>query len=130
MNWASIYTVVVAVGGLLLICVGLWRAAKGSYNKATMEALRADIDDWKDRDERKDRIIAEMQLKQANQEQRIDGLQRENEMLKELVTQKARVDEIAKELRSHRDESIIWINQILTIVSHGEVKAIELPKSH
>lgn len=99
-QWAA---VVAVVGGILGITAGLGGLVvwfKGSYNKARYEALKEDVEAYARREERHEKEMTECQGQVAVLTARVQHLEEENLMLKELSTQRAAVDSLAVEVHA------------------------------
>lgn len=94
------------IAGIIVLFTGALVFVRGSYNKARIEALRADIADYKSREESHDREIGECNHKIGNLQQRCDHLESENITLRDLVTQRAAVEGLAAALTEHHRESL------------------------
>lgn len=106
------------VGAILtvLILAGVAAAlVRGSYNKASIEALRTDNNDLRERlDDRDEKLKEKDQtfeneiklrdLRETQLEERCDHLESENKTLMEMVTQRAEVAAVAGRLEDHHTE--------------------------
>lgn len=108
------------VGAILtvLVLAGLAAAlVRGSYNKASIEALRSDNADLRERLDDRDEKLAEKDtafdheiemrnLRETQLEERCEHLEAENKTLMELVTQRAEVAAVAERLEEHHYEAM------------------------
>jgi cell shape-determining protein MreC len=93
-----------ALLGIIIIVTGILVFVRGSYNKATIEALRSDIRDYETREVAHDRELASVTSRLQTCEAEKETLKVENYRLQEMVTQKAAVEELKVETIRLRDE--------------------------
>lgn len=102
-NFGSIVGIIGGVCGILVLLTGALVFAKGSFSKARIEALRDDNEDLRSR-------VSDLEKKEALQHKDIERLQGENELLKEMVTQRAQVDAVVSLLNMHHEQAVdTWI---------------------
>lgn len=94
------------VAGLIVLFTGALVFMRGSYNKARIEALRQDIADYRQREDSRERDIQACNLKIEHLTSKANHLESENTSLRELVTQRAAVENLAKSLNRHHAESL------------------------
>lgn len=115
MDIQGILGVVGAIVSITVLAGGIVVFFKGSYNKARIEALRQDLTDEKSRNESMRRRVEEDHAKMQVMEGDIVHLKDENQMLREMVTQRAEVErltglfmdaiqEVMHELKAIREE--------------------------
>lgn len=128
---------VAVAGGILGIIVflgGLAAYFTGSYNKARIDALRQDLVDAANREEQheKDRLADSIRIEALERE--VEHLKQENDILRELATQRAAtealkqsMDTMANEMRkmirvlsTHHSESVSnWQGIKRAVEKHG-----------
>jgi phage I-like protein len=106
MNVAEWIGIIGGAAGLAVLLGAAYIGFKGSYNKARIEALRGDLADANVRldAERDSRMKDEGRIDKLESEVR--HLSSENELLRDLVTQRADVAAIATALSAHHDEAL------------------------
>lgn len=113
-NWFGTFIEVVgAILALLILIGGAFALVRGSFNKARADKLREDLDDA---DRRLGVTEHDLQLekgKTATLEAKVEGQEREIAMLREMVTQRAAVEnlgatmsEMLTELRTHHQVAL------------------------
>ncbi len=98
-EWQSWFAIVGGLFGIVAVIGGALVVFRGSYNKARIEALRADVDDYARREQRHEQQRIEDRGKIETLEAKVTALENENNMLRELATQRAAVSELAIEVR-------------------------------
>lgn len=94
-----IMSVAVAAGaGLALV--------RGSYTKVRMEALREDNSDLRNRVKDCEDKVSASEAREQLLDQQVKHMQRENDLLKEMVTQRANVEGIGNMLQYHHDQAM------------------------
>lgn len=83
--------------GILVLLMGAFVYAKGTYSKARIEALREDNADLRDR-------VNDLEKKEVLLTKDVVKLQGENELLKGLVTQRAQVDTLLEALNQYHEQ--------------------------
>lgn len=97
------------VGGIIAIIgaiVGVWMFAKGSYNKARIQALREDNDDLRKRVDDADKELEKCNARADKHELELKNLHTENALLRELVSQRVEFTEMIGMLNEHHDKSM------------------------
>lgn len=112
--------------GFIVLIASLIVAAKGSYNKARIQGLREDLDDSRNREEDREREVKDLQAKQEVCTAQIEGVMRENEVLKDLVTQRVEITVLRTQLESHHHEAMSAWTKLHRDLQH--LQAITLNK--
>lgn len=98
--------IVATLVGLMVILGAGWVTFKGSFNKATIIGLREDNTDLRNRVTDLELESTRLKTKTEVQEGKIISLQNENTTLKDMITQRAQVDELKTMLAEHHTESL------------------------
>ena len=112
-------TLIGGVAGLIVLGTGAVLFIKGSYNKARIEALRADIADYKQREDSHDRDMADCKNEVEILRTRNEHLHDEVELLREMVTQRADVEAVMKALDTHHVQTIKALGAIKDAIVEG-----------
>ena len=108
-EWLGVIGLVIAVavaigGGLALV--------RGSYTKARMEALREDNGDLRNRVRDCEEKVKASEAREALLAQQVKHVESENNLLKEMVTQRANVEGIGNMLQYHHDQAMSRIDEL------------------
>lgn len=128
-NWLSVFTVMGAVAGIVVLSGSVLVYLKGSYSKAKIEALRGDLADLRQKHADADTEKLALENKYTALEVKYSSVINERNVLAELVTQKAQVDEVklavirgVEILEEHHSESLDAWSAIVTQLTHLEGK--------
>jgi septal ring factor EnvC (AmiA/AmiB activator) len=105
MNVTEFATSAAAVIGLLTIIGGALVLIKGSYSKARIQALREDNEDLRNRVADGEQETIRLKAGVAELKIEVDRERSENQLLRQMVTQRANVDEVLDILNQHHDEA-------------------------
>lgn len=100
------------IGAVLSIALALGAAlalVKGSYNKARIAALREDNDDLRARVGDMDNELERRKLREETLNARVDKVDSENQLLRDLVTQRAEVDKVHNAVQEHHEAALAAI---------------------
>lgn len=101
-------------GGILAIIILLIGALvfiKGSYNKARIQALREDNEDLRARIMDQERELVILKATKETHTTQIQHLEAENQLLANMITQRANVEALSDLLEMHHKESLqAWKN--------------------
>lgn len=93
---------IVATGlGIIVLGVGALLFVNGSYNKARTIALREDNQDLRARVDDQDKVILRHIAKESSYEARLTAVESENQLLRDMVTQRADVQMVLETLNNH-----------------------------
>lgn len=107
----SLGDLVGVVGGVLSIIMlsgGVVVFFKASYNRARIDALRQDIDDYRNRQEQCDRQHSDDEKRIEKCEDEIKHLTDENHTLRELVLQRVEIHGLGDLLTMHHQEAMVY----------------------
>lgn len=108
-DWIS---AVLALVSIVVVLTGLVVAARGSYNKARIQALREDLEDSRKREDDREREIKHLQQKVETLDIKMQGLLRENTVLSDMVTQRVEIATLQGLLETHHTDMTIVANRI------------------
>jgi hypothetical protein len=94
------------MAGLAVLCGGILVFFKGAYNKARIEALRQDVQDYANRDAARQEEHRDDQARIAKLESNVQHLTTENGMLRDLVTQRVEIQQLGGLLTEHHQEAM------------------------
>lgn len=97
------------IGAVLSIALALGAAlalVKGSYNRARIQALREDNDDLRARVGDLDSELERRKLREETMEAKVNKVDSENQLLRELVTQRADVERVEEAVREHHSKAL------------------------
>lgn len=95
---------------------------RGSYSKAKIEALIRDVDIYKNREDLHEREMVDCKERIALLEEKVSHLEGENALLREEVTQKARVEELARDTREMHIDNMAMNEQILIAIQSARAE--------
>lgn len=102
------------IGAVLSVALALGAAlalVKGSYNKARIAALREDNDDLRARIGDLDNEIERRKLKEEALDAKVAKVDSENQLLRDLVTQRAEVDKVNLAVQAHHEAALSALEQ-------------------
>jgi hypothetical protein len=89
---------------------------RGSYNKATIEALRGDLGDYKNREQLHDSELADCRRRITTLEEAVNSRDHVIEVLREETTQRAAVADLAAQSATQHTEMMRAIGQLTSAV--------------
>jgi polyhydroxyalkanoate synthesis regulator protein len=92
---------VAAVIGAIVLIGGALALVRGSYNKARIQALREDNEDLRNRVQDCEDKLTAADARETALEMKVQHVESENDLLTQLVTQRADVDKVLKLLDDH-----------------------------
>jgi len=110
--WQVVQWIVTLIGAATIIGGGIF-LVKGSFNKASMEALRQDNEDLRKRDIDKESRIQELETQIQTHMTEIDSLRRENDVLRSIIVSTKQLEHLDKAIGT-LTASVIALNQNLT----------------
>lgn len=119
MGFGRLLDVAGGIFGIIVILGGVIVFLRGSYNKARIDALRQDVQDYKNREEVREEERREDRLRIDRLQAQVDHLETENGMLRELVTSRAQVEELGVLLNDHHYEAVKVWGEIKEAISNG-----------
>lgn len=102
------------IGAVLSIALALGAAlalVKGSYNKARIAALREDNDDLRARVGDLDSELERQKLRDQTREAKIAKVDSENQLLRDMVTQRAEVDRVNQAVAEHHKKAMTSLEE-------------------
>jgi len=98
--------ILVAVISVMVLLGAAFVTFKGSFNKARIQGLRDDNQDLRERVIDSELEITQLKNQLEIQGSKLDSLDKENATLKDMITQRAQVDELKQLLSDHHSESL------------------------
>jgi hypothetical protein len=106
--------------GLIGIIIGILGGAafalayiRGSYNKVTIEALRADLEDYERRERLHEKEMVDCKRRIVALEEATTSRDQQIAVLREVATQKAAVDELARVVADRHTETMAKFDLLL-----------------
>lgn len=104
------------VFGIAILLGGVYFAFKASYNTARIQALRDDNTDLRHRVDDLDGEIERAKQREETLEVKVHHLESENQLLREMVLQRAEVGAVASKLDEHHQQAMeAWRKMIIAL---------------
>jgi peptidoglycan hydrolase CwlO-like protein len=105
--------------GIIVLIIGAVVFINGSYNKARIQALREDNDDLRNRVDDLDDEAERAKIREDKLEAQVKHLSTENQLLADMITQRANVEALADLLEHHHREAMKSWKEIKDAVTEG-----------
>lgn len=112
-DWIS---AILALVSIVIVLTGLVVAARGSYNKARLQALREDLADSRKREDDRDRDVRNLAQKLETTETKLESLIRENRVLSDMVTQRVEIATLQGQLETHHTDMTALIQTLIKMI--------------
>lgn len=92
--------------GVIVLLISAFIFVSGSYNKARIQALREDNQDLRDRVNDLDSELERTKAREDKLEAQVQHLVTENQLLADMITQRANVEALSDMLDHHHSEAM------------------------
>lgn len=102
------------IGAVLSIALALGAAlalVRGSYTKARISALREDNDDLRARVSDMDVELERRKAKEDVMSAKVDKINSENQLLRDMVTQRAEVEKVQAAVQAHHQAAMVTLEE-------------------